>query len=159
MSFIRIGQIVGVWGLKGHVKVEPLTDFADDRFQRGARLRLDEDWTVIQEVRWMKDRPYLKLEGVDTPERARDLQWHYLEAKDEPPVLEEDEYLTTDLIGLRVETSSGEVLGKVDDVLPLPAHDVLVVGEVMIPAVKEFVLDVDIEGGMILVQLLEGMRE
>lgn len=158
MGLIRIGQIVGVWGLKGHVKVEPLTDFPA-RFAQGARLQLRGNWVTLEEIRWMKDRPYLKLSGVDDPETARQLQWQYLEALDSRPQLEPDEYLTRDLIGLRVETETGEVLGQVDDVLAAPAHDILVVGKIMIPARKEFVLDVDIEGGMILVHLIEGMRD
>lgn len=159
MSFIRVGQIVGAWGLKGHVKVDPLTDFPEDRFQQGGRLRLDGDWVTIEELRWHQDRPLIKLEGIDTPEAAKALQWHYLEATPDPVELDEDEYLTSDLIGLRVETAEGEVLGKVDDILHMPAHDVLVVGSVMIPAVKQFILDVDLDGGMVLVQLIEGMRE
>ena len=157
-SFIPVGQIVGVWGLKGHVKVEPLSDFPS-RFDAGARLRLDDEWIEVQDCLWQKGRPYVKLAGVNDPDQARALQWKYLESTEQELELDEDEYRTQDLIGLRAETSEGEVLGKVDDVLMLPAHDVLVVGEIMIPATKEFVLDVDIEGGMILVQLIEGMRE
>lgn len=155
---MRVGQIVGVWGLKGHVKVEPLTNISS-RFEKGSRLRLGEDWVEVEDCVWQKDRPYLKLSGVDSPEQAKLLQWKYVEAKDEKPKLEMGEYLTNDLIGLRVETENGELLGKVDDVLAMPAHDVLVVGQIMIPATKEFVLDVDIEGGIILVRLIEGMRE
>lgn len=154
---MRIGQIVGVWGLKGHVKVEPLTNI-HSRFDKGGRLRLGDEWVEIQDCVWQKDRPYLKLSGVDTPEQAGLLKWQYLEAKDEKPKLERGEYLTADLIGMQVETEDGQILGTVGDVLAMPAHDILVVGEIMIPARKEFVLDVDLEGGMILVRLIEGMR-
>ena len=157
-NFVRVGQIVGAWGLKGHVKVQPLTSFGSP-FEPGTRLRLDDEWVEVEACRWQKDRPYLKLRSVDTADQAEALQWKYLEAKEEDVELEDDEYLTRDLIGVRVETPEGEVLGKVDDVLAMPAHDVLVVGDILIPATKAFVLDVDLEGGMILVQLIEGMRE
>ena len=56
-------------------------------------------------------------------------------------------------------TKEGRPLGKVDQVLPYPAHDVLVVGKIMIPAVQEFVKEVDLEGKRIVVKLLEGMED
>lgn len=154
----RVGQIVGVWGLKGYVKVAPLVNFPSP-FESGRRLRLNDDWVTIEDAVWQKDRPYLKLSGVGSPEAARALQWKYLEAQAEDIELAEDEYRTEDLIGLRVETEDDEVLGTVKEVLHLPAHDVLVVGEIMIPAVKAFVLKVDVAGGVIAVRLIEGMRE
>jgi 16S rRNA processing protein RimM len=155
---VKIGQIVGTWGLKGQVKVEPLTDFPS-RFDAGTRVKVGDDWHTIDTSTWHKGRPLIKLRDIDGPDAAASLQWKFLEAEDIPPDLEEDEYRTADLVGLRVETASGELLGNVEDVLPFPAHDVLLVDGLMIPAVKEFVLDVDLEGGMILVQLIEGMRE
>jgi 16S rRNA processing protein RimM len=101
----------------------------------------------------------LKLAGIDDVEKAKELQFHYLEGSvDFVPQLDEDEYLTGDLVGLHVVTGMGEPLGVVNDVLATPAHDVLVVGEILIPAVKEFVKEVDIEGGRVVVQLIEGMR-
>ncbi|MFY9233408.1 MAG: ribosome maturation factor RimM [Fimbriimonadaceae bacterium] len=152
----RVGQIVGVWGLKGYVKVAPLVNFPSP-FESGRRLRLDDEWVTVEDTVWQKGRPYLKLSGVDSPEAARALQWKYLEAQAEDIELAEDEYRTADLIGLRVETEVGEALGQVGEVLHLPAHDVLVVGKIMIPAVKAFVLKVDIAGGVIVVRLIEGM--
>lgn len=155
----RVGRIVGTHGLKGEVKVELLTDFVE-RLDTGSRLRLQGNWVTVEQARAQKDRLILKLSGVDDIDAAQALQWQYLESKsDAKPKLEEDEYVTADLIGLRVETEAGEELGKVEEVLPMPAHDVLVVGGIMIPAVKEFVRLVDVEGGRIQVRLIEGMRE
>src|SRR5687768_424467 len=108
--FIPVGQIVGVWGLKGHVKVEPLSDFPS-RFDAGSRLRLDGEWVEVEDSLWQKGRPYVKLAGVNDPDQARALQWKYLESTEQELELEEDEYRTRDLIGLRVETSGSEVLG------------------------------------------------
>ena len=86
-------------------------------------------------------------------------KWEYLEAiADERPELEEDEFTMAELTGLQVVTTKGEVLGKVDEVLPYPAHDILKVGETLIPLVKEFVKEVDVKGGRITVELIEGMR-
>ena len=155
---VRVGQIVGAFGLRGQVKVEPLTDFME-RFEKGSKLLLKGDWITVVDSSVHKGRPLLKLSGVDSATAAEALQWQYLEANaEERPELEEDEFFTEDLIGLAVFTDEGEKLGEVDDVLALPAQDVLKIGEIMIPVVKEFVKDVDLETGQITVHLIPGMR-
>src|SRR5262245_793522 len=141
-DFVRVGQIVGAFGLKGELKVEPLTDF-EDRFLPGTRLRLNGEWVTVTTLLNHKHRPLVKLEGVDDMTAAERLQWQYLEApakSDED--LEDDEYLIEDLIDLRVVTVTGDELGKVEDVLPYPAQDVLKVGELLIPMVDDFIKEV-----------------
>lgn len=157
-GFIRVGQIVGAFGLKGSVKVEPLTDF-EDRFLPGTRLRLKSEWVTIEEMRIHKGRPLLKLSGVKDLTAAEKLQWEYLEAlAKDGPEMEDDEYLVDDLIGMKVVTTAGESLGEVEDVLPYPAQDVLKVGELLIPMVKDFIKQVDMKKEVIRVELLPGMR-
>ena len=157
-EFVRVGQIVGAFGLKGELKVEPMTEF-EERFQKGARLRLDGNWVTVESMRIHKNRPMLKLSGVNDLTAAERLQWHYLEASaKDAPELDEDEYLVDDLIGLRVVTTEGLELGEVDEVLAYPAHEVLEVGDMLIPLVKEFVKDVDLDNEVITVQLIPGMR-
>lgn len=156
-SPVRIGQIVGAFGLRGELKIEPLTDFWE-RFQKGARLRLRGDWVTVESYREHKNRPLLKLSGVNDATGAEALQWEYLEAiLTDGPELDEDEYMTDDLIGLRVVSTDGRELGVVDEVLSLPAHDVLQIGEILIPAVKEFVKDIDLDAEVITVQLIPGL--
>ena len=156
-EFIRVGQIVGAFGLKGEVKVEPMTDFVD-RFKRGTRLRLNGEWITVESSREHKGRPLVKLEGINDMSAAEKLQWQYLEAASKKGLeLDEDEYLFDDLIGLRVVTTNGEDLGEVEDVLPYPAHDVLEVGELMIPMVDQFIKRIDLENKQITVDLLPGM--
>ena len=158
-EFTRVGQIVGAFGLKGLLKVQPMTDFLD-RFQAGSRLRLDGDWVEIESSKIHKKRPLIKLNGVNNAAAAEALQWHYLEVPAlDKPELEEDEFLSQDLLGLKVVTDKGRVLGHVDQVLQMPAHDVIVVGELMIPAVKEFVKDIDFDTKTMTVKLIPGMLE
>lgn len=153
-----VGRIVGTRGLKGEMKVEVLTDFLE-RMDVGRRLRLDGRWVTVENARIHNDRLLLCLSGVNTIEEAEALYRKVLEAPtDERPELEEDEFVTADLIGLNVQTTDGENLGKVDDVLLMPAHDVLQVGEILIPMVKQFVKRVSLEEKLIEVQLIEGMR-
>src|ERR1044072_7369141 len=155
---VRVGRIVGTHGLKGEMKVQVLTDFVE-RMDVGRRLRMKGDWITVTGARIHKERLLLTLEGVKSIDDAEALLWEYLEApSDERPDLDEDEYVTADLVGLDVFTTDGENLGKVADVLLMPAHDVLVVGAIMIPAVKQFVKSVDLGAKRITVELIEGMR-
>ena len=156
-DWIKIGQIVSTFGLKGQVKVKPLTDFAQ-RFDKGSRVRLNEGWVEVEKATWQDGRLILKLSGINKIEDAKALQWAYLEIPSSSlPNLEEDEFLLTDLVGLSVVDQHGKQLGLVQDILTLPAQDVLVVNEIMIPFVKEFISEVDLPGKTIKVNLIEGM--
>ena len=156
---VPVGRIVGAFGLKGEVKVEPLTDFLE-RLHKGARLRLNEEWVTVESFRIHKGRPLLKLSGINDADAAQSHQWQELfSATQAKPELEEDEYMTEDLIGMKVVTTEGRELGEVDDVLDMPAHDVLQIGELLIPAVKEFVTDIDLDAEVITVKLIPGMLE
>jgi 16S rRNA processing protein RimM len=158
-EFVRVGQVVGAFGLKGHLKILPLTDFLE-RFDVGATLRVREELHEVLENKWHKNQLLLKLSGIDDLTAAESYKWAYLEAiGDERPELDEGEYLTEDLIGMTVSTAEGKLLGQIDDVLEMPAHDVLVVGSIMIPAVKEFVKDVNVEDRTVVVELIPGMEE
>ena len=157
-KFIKIGRIVGAHGIKGYVKVEPLTDFLD-RFKKGTRLRLEGNWVEVIDSSIHKGRPLILLSTVKDRNDAEKLQWKFLEAAPEaPPELAEDEYVTDDLIGLEVQTEEGEVLGEIDEVMAMPAHDVVVVGDILIPLVKDFVKLIDLENEVMVVRLIPGMR-
>lgn len=155
--YVRVGQIAGAFGLKGQVKIQPLTDFADTRFKRGAKFRMGEDWVEIETVSVHKGRPLVKLKGIDTIDAAEALQWRYLETTEQPK-LGKGEYLVSDLLGLEVKTVEGELLGKIERVLPNPAHEILVVGEIMVPLVDHFVKSVDMANRTVTVNLIYGMR-
>ncbi len=153
----RIGQIVGAFGVKGQVKVQPLTDFWE-RFEKGTSLQLEGEEITVEEVFEHKGRLVLKLSGIDNIETAETFQFKYLSGSSAfVPTLAKDEYLTADLVGLTVVCSDGKELGVVKDVIASPAHDIIVVGEIMIPAVKQFVKKVDIKHGKMVVELIEGM--
>ena len=158
-ELLRVGQIVSTHGLKGQVKVMLLTDF-EDRLAKGKRLKLKEDWVTVESVGHHKERLILKLSGVETIDQAKLLQWEYLSVLgDEEPEMDEDEFLVSDLEGMMVRTVDGIELGVVDEVAAYPAQDILVIGELMIPLVKQFVKDIDLENEVITVELLEGMLD
>lgn len=155
---MEIGQVAGPFGLKGHVKVTPNTHFLD-RFQKGRLLRLAGIERKVLSFEVYKGRPLILLEGVRDATAAEGLQKAIVEGRSDVEItLDEDEFFVDELVGLQVVAADGEALGEVDEVENFPAQDVLVVGDILIPLVKQFVKSVDLEAGTITVELIPGMR-
>lgn len=152
---IRVGQVMGAYGVDGAVKVMPLTDF-DERFERGANLVLDGS---SHEVEWSREgQPgvVLKLRGIDNRTVAEMLRGRYLEVPEtEMKQLEPGRFYHRQVVGLPAVTAGGESLGVITEVLERPANDVWVSHdgnvEHLIPAVKDAVLDVDLSKRRIVV--------
>jgi 16S rRNA processing protein RimM len=152
---IRVGQVMGAFGVAGAVKVLPLTDFMD-RFDPGARLVLD---GCLRQVEWSREsRPgiVVKLSGIENRTFAELFRGRYLEvAEEEVRKLEEGRFYHRQVVGLAVFTSSGERLGVVAEILERPANDVWVsregTVEHLIPATKDAVLEVDVAAGRVVV--------
>jgi 16S rRNA processing protein RimM len=158
-ELIRVGQIAGAFGLRGHVKVQPMTDFWE-RFQEGRELYLKGKPVKIETSSTHKGRPLLKLEGIDSVTQAEALQFEFLEGlAEESFELDEDEYYTDELIGLKVVTTDGRELGEVDEVHRYPAHDVIEVNGIMIPSVKQFIKNIDLDNQTMTVELIPGMED
>jgi 16S rRNA processing protein RimM len=159
---VVIGDIVSPFGLRGEVKVVLQTDFPE-RFEeieeafvgKGAGGRL----MKIEKVRFHKGLVLVKFAGVDdisTAELLRGMQVRIGES--EQPPLEEGEYYIHDIIGLDVVTTEGKDLGKVNEVLQSPANDVYITDRAMIPAVKEFVVSIDLDQKKMVVKAVEGLE-
>lgn len=156
-DLIPVGRIVGTHGLKGFLKLELLTDFPE-RLAPGERLMLKDAWLEVVDAMVHKDRLLIQLEGVKDRTSAENLRGQVLHAVADRPELEEDEYMLDDLIGAQIVETNGSVVGKLDNVLAMPAQDILVVGEILIPFVRAFVKKVDVKGRVITVELIPGMR-
>jgi len=107
----------------------------------------------------LKFKGYDNINDVETW-RQRDL----LITRDQAVELKEDEYFITDLIGLTVVNEEEAVLGRVKDVLETGANDVYVVEltggkELLLPAIKDCILNVDLEGGRMKVHVLDGLMD
>lgn len=152
---IRVGQVLGAFGIEGAVKVLPLTDF-DDRFEPGSKLWLE---GASFSVEWSRVGPkglVVKLRGLDDRTHAELHCGHYLEiAEAESRPLPAGSYYHHQLVGLRVTTASGEELGTISEVLERPANDVWIASsgpvEQLIPATHDAVIDVDLTGGTVTV--------
>ena len=156
-----VGRVLGSHGVRGFVRVEPLTD-DPERFASLKQVIIEGREYRVSSARVSPGRILVKLEGIDTPEAARLLRNEYLRVPFEAAApLPEGAYYHFQLVGLHVETTSGEPLGVLAEVLALPANDVYVVrgdrGELLIPAVRDIVTQIDLEARRMVVDPLPGL--
>lgn len=157
--FLPTGQIVNTHGLKGLVKVMPWADDPADLLDFD-RFFIDGTEYAVEHSSLQKSMVLLKLEGVDSIEDAVKLRGKELSIARADVELEEGTVFIADLIGLPVYCGERE-LGRITEVLTPPANDVYVVKgqqEYLIPAVKEFIEELNPEAGYVRVRLIEGME-
>ncbi len=165
-DLLQVGAITQTHGVRGEVKVFPTTD-DPGRFKKLKKVLLDTGKEMreleIESVRFFKQFVILKFKGIDSLNDVEIYKKKNLYVTRENAVkLKKDEYFIADLIGISVFGEDGDELGKLKDVLITGANDVYVVeggkyGEVLIPAIKECILNVDIEGRRMEVHLLPGL--
>ena len=164
-QFLRVGVIKRPHGLKGEVKVYPTTE-DPARFKKLKKVLLrtpKEDLTVnIRSVSFFKGQVIVAFEGMDRIEDVEHLRnCDIMVSREDAIPLEEGEYYVADLMGLKVINEDGSALGELVDVMETGANDVYVVKtperEILIPAIKQCILDVDLETGTMKVHLLPGL--
>ncbi len=164
-QFLRVGVIKRPHGLKGEVKVYPTTE-DPARFKKLKKVLLrtpKEDLTVnIRSVSFFKGQVIVAFEGMDRIEDVEHLRnCDIMVSREDAIPLEEGEYYVADLMGLKVINEDGSALGELVDVMETGANDVYVVKtperEILIPAIKQCILDVDLEAGTMKVHLLPGL--
>lgn len=165
-EYFEIGQIVNTSGLKGVIKVKPFTDDIT-KFNNLKTIYISIKKELkefkIEQVRFNKNMVFLKLEGIDTIEEAENYRNLYLKIKrDKNEKLEENSYYIVDIIGSKVYTDCEEELGEIVDVFSTKSNDVYVVKDnlgkqILLPAIKDVIKNVDIQNKKIIVHLLEGL--
>lgn len=157
LQFLEAGEIVTTHGIHGEIKVLPWSD-GPEFFLDFKRVRIDGKEYSVENCRVQKTCNLMKLQGVDTVEQAQSLRGKTVEIyRSDAP---DDIIFAAELIGVRVY-ADGVLIGQIKDVMDYPGNKVYVVqGEhgYMIPAVRQFVLNTDIEKEEMQVQLIEGMR-
>ena len=165
-DLLKVGVITTTHGVRGEVKVYPTTD-EPERFLDLDYVLLDTGKELrrldIKNVRFFKNLVILKFDGIDNINdiekyKGRDL-WI---PREEAQELAEDEYYIADLLGMKVLLEDGTEFGTLKDVMETGANDVYIVnsvehGEVLLPAIKECILDVDVEAGTMTVHLMKGL--
>lgn len=157
-----IGTVIAPFGRAGEVRIRYETDFPE-RFARVTRVCLRSPQGVarlftVESVRPHKAGAVLKLEGLESISQAeewRGARIQVVRAEAEP--LGADEYYVSDLVGMEVITAEGKRLGLLEEVLPYPAQDLFRIGEILIPAVKEFILNIDLKERQIVVAPPKGL--
>ena len=157
LKFVEAGEIVNVHGLKGEIKVLPWVDSPEDLvdFERCRIARKDYE---IELCRVQKTCALMKLKGIDTVEDAQKLRGKTVLLYRED--IDDEVIFAAELINMDV-FCNGEQIGVITEVLDYPGNSVYVVkGEksYMIPAVKAFILNTDMEGNRMDVKLLEGIE-
>ena len=162
-EFLEAGKIVNTHGIRGEVKIMPYTD-SPELLAEFDRLFLGKAHTevVIERSRVFKNTVIAKIEGVDTPEEAEKLRNKLLYMHRDDLELDEDTYFIQDLIGMEVrDADSGQVYGKIADVMQTGANDVYVVKgddrEYLVPAIGDVVVSTDIDADIMTIRPLEGL--
>lgn len=165
---IAIGRITRAQGLRGELNVEPLTE-APERFSLLTRVTIEKSdgqaqMAEIEKARVVKRRVILKLRTVSNRTEAEALHGALITIpRQECLQLEDGSYYIFELIGLRVVTDAGAVVGELTDVLDLPANDVYVVQaetrEYLIPAIAEVIKKVDLDSGLMIINPIEGLLD
>lgn len=168
MQSIVIGKITKPKGIKGEVKVVPLTD-NPERFKLLTEVQLDGERfksavLEIERCSLSAKAVILKLRGIETRNQAEELKGCYITIQEEQTVpLKEGNYFIHQIVGLTAVDENGEMLGKVIDIRPNPGNDIFVIEkdskEFLIPAVKEIVTDIDLDKGRIVINNIEGLLD
>lgn len=166
VNYLKVGQIVNTHGVRGEVKVYPLTDDVN-RFDnlKFVFIKSGKEYKKVnvEGVKYIKGMAILKLSGIESMNDAEKYRDVYVYVDRENAVkLPEDTYFIADLIGLDVITEQGENLGKISSVFSTGSNDVYEIKQengknILIPAIRDVVKQVDIENGKMIIELLEGL--
>ena len=165
-KLLQVGVITQTHGVRGEVKVFPTTD-DPARFKKLKQVVLDTGKETlpleIESVKFFKQFVILKFKGFDNiNDIERYKRCPLLIERENAVPLEEGEYFIADMIGMKVITDEGENFGILKDVMETGANDVYVIehpseGEVLVPAIKECILDVDIENRQMKIHVMNGL--
>ena len=167
-DLFRIGSLATTHGVHGEVKVYPTTD-DPGRYKKIKEVILDngkEKKTAhIEQTKFFKQMVIVKFKEYHTMDEAEKLRGYELYVTREHAIpLKKNEYYIADLIGMMVLTDEGNELGIIEDVLQTGANDVYVVKqssgkEVLLPAIKDCILSVDVEAKVMKVHVLDGLLD
>ena len=167
-DLLQVGVITTTHGVRGEVKVFPTTD-DPARFKKLKNVVLDTGKELVDlevaGVKFFKNMVIVKFKGIDNINDVEKYRKKSLYVTRENAVkLKKNEYFIADLIGLQAESDEGEDLGELSDVLQTGANDVYVLSkegtdDILLPAIKDCVKNVNIEEGTITVHLLNGLRD
>lgn len=165
-TLVSVGRVVKPHGIRGAFKVAPLIE-RTDRIIKALKVfvRTGESAGMWMDVEWGRvqgESIVLKLKGIDDRNQAEEYRKADIQLPEiDDDVLPEGTYIASSLIGFHAVSEDGKTIGTVVDILNMPAQDVFVVksekGEILIPAVKAFIVHVDVEAKRIIISWIEGL--
>ncbi len=166
-GYVSAGTITSTHGIRGEVKVYPTVD-DPDRFSSFGKVLLSNGKTEveaeIEKVKYFKNLVIVKFRGIDDiNDVMKYRRWNILVTREDAADLQEGQYFEVDILGLRVITDDDREIGKITEILHTGANDVYTVKgesgkEILIPAIQQCILDVNLENGIMKVHLLNGME-
>ena len=170
--FVELGEIVNVVGLRGEIKILATGNF-DEAILRSEFLKLERPTGEVEAARYRRHRPkggtlVVQLEGIDDRDAAEQLvggRLGFLAADYEDPAFPRGDRLAAfAYLDCEVETTAGVKIGRVQDVLTLPANWVLQVvaddgRELLVPVIDEVVREVDRGSGRVIIEAVEGLLD
>lgn len=167
-EFMNVGKVVNTHGIRGELKIMPLTDFPEVRFAKNAELFLftPDNRPVpvtVESARLHKNMYIVRLKEYGNINEVEKFKGGIAKvSKENLAELEEGEYYFHQIVGCAVITEEGETLGTISEILTPGANDVWVVKtsagkEVLIPVIDDVVLDVDVEQKLVKIHLMEGL--
>lgn len=158
---VTIGKVVAPHGVRGDVRIAVLSDFPERFLELDKVYLADGRKLNVESARFHKQIVLLKFKGLDTMDDVEPLRGQYIQVnREDAVVLPEGHYYFFDIIGLEVYTVEGDKLGTITDILQTGSNDVYVTENkekkpILIPALKEVVKVIDIQGKKMIVKLQE----
>lgn len=166
-QFFNVGKIVNTHGIRGELKVLPLTDFPEERFAKGSKLVIETGEgqlpVTVESARLHKNMYVVRLNDFTNINEVEKYKGTMLKVSSEYQTeLSEDEFYFHQIVGCEVVTDEGETLGTIKEILTPGANDVWVVKanngkEILLPYIDDVILHVDVVNQKVTVHLMEGL--
>lgn len=157
----EIGKIVNTFGIKGEVKVALYTENISN-FKKNNNIYVNNKEFQVENSRLQKNVLILKLKGIENMTEAENLRGSTIKVDRSKKELPEGTYYIADLVGLDVYTDEGILLGKIIDIYNTGANDIYTIKtldekEILLPAIKEVIKQVDLQNQKVIVHILKGL--
>lgn len=158
MKYVRIGKIVNTHGIKGELRILSDFKYKDKVFKKGMKFYVGKkkEEFMVNSYRFHKVFDMVTFSGFNNINDVEYLKGDYVFAKEEDILLDDDEFLTENLLGFTMFIGDKEA-GVVTEIINTPANDVIKSGNILVPFVKEFVSKIDEENKTIYINDIRGL--
>ena len=162
-QYLEVGKVTSTHGVMGEVRVQPWADSPEFLCQFKTLYVDQAHWPIkVERARVHKNMVILKFEGITDVPSALSMRNAILFIDREDADLPEGSFFLADIMGLEArDAQTGKVLGKIDDVMTLPANNVYVIRggerEIMVPAVSQFIAETNVDEGFVRINMMEGL--